>query len=321
MSVSIIIPAWNESKSLKAAVQSLLDVDYDRKKCEVIVVAGGDDSTYEIAMGLSTRMGAFSRYVIVSQRRQRTKNAAIQRGFREANNDIIVLLDADTVVSDVWLRNMVDPIEKGICELTIASSEPIRKNWISDYYMVVKTYFVDSITTYPGHSIAFKKSIVQNQTEYFFDETIWMGDDYLFERRVSEQGHKTMFIKDANVKTHYPCSLRYFWEIEFRWMMASIHMNGANSTTLTYNTIVVGSLMSLMPFSKTLFTLSLLFHTLYLAKRAHMFLVASRRYETKMTRIFGFIMLSYFHHMISFLSHIWYFLGLRKDTYYQGERF
>ncbi len=320
MSVSIIIPACNESKSLKATVQSLLYMEYDKKECEVIVVAGGDDGTCEIATALSRKMEAFSRYVIVPQMRQGTKNAAIQQGLMEANNDIVVLLDGDTVVTEVWLKNMVDPIEKGICELTIASSEPIRKNWVSDYYMIVKTYFMDSITTYPGHSIAFKASIVRNQTEYFFDKKVWMGDDYLFERRVSERGHRIKFMRDAKVRTHYPCSLRYFWQIEFRWMMAFIHMNGANCKTLACNTIVIGSLISLVPFSRILLMLALFINTMYVAKRTHIFTVASRQYETKMNRIFGFILLSYAHHMISLFSHAWYFLGLWKDPYYQGER-
>ncbi len=321
MSVSIIIPAWNESKSLKATVQSLLYMEYDKKECEVIVVAGGDDGTYEIATALPRKMEAFSRYVIVPQMRQGTKNAAIQQGLMEANNDIVVLLDADTVVTEVWLKNMVDPIEKGICELTIASSEPIKKNWVSDYYMIVKTCFMDSITTYPGHSIAFKASIVRNQTEYFFDKKVWMGDDYLFERRVSERGHRIKFMRDAKVRTHYPCSLRYFWQIEFRWMMAFIHMNGANCKTLACNSIVIGSLLFLIPFSRILLMLALLFNAMYVAKRVHMFWVASRDYETEMRRVFGFVILSYVHQVLSFLSHIWYFLGLRKDMYYQGERF
>lgn len=320
-SVTIIIPAWNEEKVLGATLEALLAVDYDKKQCEVIVVAGGSDNTYEIAQQASTTMEVFQRYVVLRQRRSGTKNAPIQQGLRAVQNEIIVLLDADTLVSKDWLKRMLDPIEQGRCDLTIANPEPIRKNWISDYYMIIKTYFLDTISTYPGHSVAFRASIVENKIDYFFDETIWMGDDYLFERRVSEQGHKTKFIKVANVKTRYPCSLRYFCVIEFRWMMASIHMNGIRYKSLTYNAIIFLALICLIPFSRTLFVFSLLFNTLYVAKKVHMFLTASRRYATRIRYVFGFVVLSYAHHVISFISHIWYFLGLRKDTYYQGERY
>lgn len=319
--VSIIIPAWNEAKTLNATLQALSDVDYDKMKCEVIVVAGGEDYTYEKAQELSRTMQAFSRYIVILQRRQRTKNAAIQQGIKEVTNDIIVLLDADTIVSQQWLKNMVNPIERGNCDLTIANSEPVRKNWISDYYMIIKMYFLDSITTYPGHSMAFKAGIIENHIEYFFDEKTWMGDDYLFEKRVSEQGRKVMFIRDANVKTHFPCSLKYYLQIESRWLTAFINMNGVDYKTLTYNTIVIGAIMSLIPLSRILFMLSFLFNTFYIAKRAYMFLLVSRQYQTRTRRILGFLMLSYTHHIISFLSHIRYFLGLWKDTYYQGQRY
>jgi cellulose synthase/poly-beta-1,6-N-acetylglucosamine synthase-like glycosyltransferase len=318
--VSIVIPAWNEEKTLKATLQALLHIDYDKKQCEVIVVAGGSDNTYEIAQQVSTTMEVFQRYVVLLQRRRGTKNAPIQQGLREVQNEIIVLLDADTIVSKDWLKRMLDPIEEGRCDLTIANSEPVKSNWVSDYYVVIKTYYLDSVTTHPGHSIAFRASIVENRPEYFFDENIWMGDDYVFQKRVLEEGHRTMFVKEASVKTHYPCSLRYFVEIECRWAMASIHVDGANYKSLMYNTIVVGALISLVPFSKTLLMLSSLFNVLYVAKKARMFSVASKQYNTRFRRVFGFILLSYLNHIVSLFSYIWHFLGLRRDTYYQGER-
>jgi cellulose synthase/poly-beta-1,6-N-acetylglucosamine synthase-like glycosyltransferase len=321
ISVSIIIPAWNEARVLTTTIQALLDVEYDRRMAEIIVVAGGDDNTYDIAITLSAIMKIFGRYVVISQGKGRTKNAAIQQGVEEAQNEVIVLLDADTVVTKRWLKNMMDPIAKGICELTIANSEPLRRNWISDYYMVIKTYFLDNISTYPGHSIAFRADILKNRVNYFFDANIWMGDDYVFEKRVNAAGKKTMFVKDARVKTRFPCSLKYFLEIELRWWTAFISMNGVNYRTLTFNTIVIGAVICLLPFSWGLFKLSVLFNALYVSKRAYMFFVASRQYKTRNRRVFGFVLLSYIHHIISLLAHVRVFLGLWKDTYYQGQRF
>lgn len=321
VSVSIIILAWNEATALKATIDALLCIDYEKKRCEVIVVAGGDDNTHEIAEQLLTTMEAFSRYVVIPQRKRGTKNAAIQQGVKEVHNEVIVLLDADTIVTGRWLTSMVAPIEQGICDLTIANSEPIRRNWISDYYMIIKTYFIDRITTYSGHSIAFRADIIQNEVAHFFDEKIWMGDDYVFLKRVGERGYKTTFLRDANVRTHFPCALKYFLKIESRWLTAYINMTGVNYKTLTCNIIVIGALVCAIPFSGILSMFSLLFNTLYIAKRAHIFLVASREYKTKARRILGFVLLSYVHHIILFVSHMRCFLGLYKDTYYQGQRY
>jgi len=319
--VSIIIPAWNESKTLRATLDAVRRVDYDKESCEVIVVAGGEDNTYGVARDMWGNMTAFQRYVTIIQAGKGTKNAPVQQGLREAQGTIVVLLDADVLVHENWLKSMVDPIELGVCDITIANSEPVRKNWISDFFMINKAFHLDSIVTYPGHSMAFKASIVDNRMSYFFDETIWMLDDYVFQKRMAAEGYRTMFIKEPNVKAHFPSSLKYFWTLQIRWMTASIVMEGIKCKPLTQSIVVVTALITLLPVSRTLFVLSLLFNILYVAKKVGMFARASRLYATKVERVFGFVFLSYLRHIIFLVCHIRYFLGLWEDSYYQGERY
>jgi len=321
ISISIIIPAWNEGKVLEATIEALLDVEYDKKRCEIIVVAGGEDNTYEIARELTIRMEIFSRYVVILQGPQ-GKNVAIQQGIKEAANDTIVLLDADTIVSRQWLKCMVDPIQQGNCDLTIANPEPVVKNWVSDYYMITKTYFLEGITTFSGHSIAFKSRDVKNLLEYFFDKEVRVGVDYLLAKRFLEHGKRIKFVKDAAVITHIPSSFKYFVLTELRWLTALIHLDGVSYRTLACNSAVTASLILTIPLSKTLFILALLFNVIYMTKRIHMFLIASRNYRTKLRNIFGFIMLSYAYQIIGFISYIGYFWGFTKKSYLsQGERY
>ena len=318
--VSIIIPAWNESTTLKPTVQSLLDMDYDTKQCEVIVVAGGDDDTYEIARELSPTMATFMRYVVIMQA-PGGKNSAIQQGIQRAENGIIVLLDADTIVSRQWLKCMIDPIEQGRCDLTIANPEPVKKNWVSQYYMINKAYLLDSIVTYSGNSMAFKADIVEDRLQYFFDRKVKVGVDYLLAKRFMSQGLEVVFARDASVTTHAPSCLKYFILTELRWLTALINIDGVSYRALACNTAVVIALMLAIPVSKTLFILSLLFNITYMFKKARMFLVVYKRCNTCVTNLFGFIMLSYAYHVIGFISYIMYFLGLSRESYlYQGQR-
>jgi cellulose synthase/poly-beta-1,6-N-acetylglucosamine synthase-like glycosyltransferase len=320
MSVSVIIPAWNESKALKATMEALLDIDYDKKECEIIVVAGGDDDTHEIALRLSEAMDVFPRYIVIPQV-LRGKNYAIQQGIKEAKHDIIVLLDADTIVGENWLKRMVNPIEQGTCDLTTGNPEPAKKSWISDYYMITKTYLFDSITTYSGNSMAFRASIVENRLEYFFDRSIRVGVDYLLAKRFSEQGRRIMFVKDAVVKTYLPTSLKYFVLTELRWLTAHIDIDGVSWRALTCNTIMVLALITTIPVSRLLFIMSLVFHSFYIFKRVRMFLISSRSYQTNGRSLVGFIILSYVYHVIGFVCYMRHFLGMSKRNYlYQGQR-
>jgi len=320
-SVSIIIPAWNEERTLKATLYALLEIDYDKTRCEVIAVAGGSDNTYKIARSLVGPMKPFSRYVVLLQE-PAGKNAAIQLGLNVANNAIIVLLDADTIVSKQWLTSMLHPIAQGKTDLTIANPNPVRKNWVSDYYMITKTYFLHRITTFSGHSMAFKASDVKNRLQYFFDRDVKVGVDYLLAKRFLEQGKKIMFVKDAYVTTHIPSSPKYFVRSESRWQTAFINIDGASYRSLTSNGIIVGALAAMVPLNKTLFIVALLLNTVYVIKRARIFLIGSKLYKSRIRNIFGFIILSYAYHLVGFISYLRYFLGLSEQKYlHQGQRY
>lgn len=319
-SVSIIIPAWNEVRTLGETIKALLNIDYDKKRCEVIVVAGGDDNTYDIAEEMSARMRVFTRYVLIVQQ-PGGKNSAIQQGIKKAKNDIIVLLDADTIVNQNWLKYMVSPIGQGHCDLTIANAEPVRKNWISEYYMIIKRYFADRIMFYPGHSIAFEANAIENQLEYFFDEGIEVGVDYLLEKRFLEQGKRIMVLEDVVARTHLPSSLKYFVLAELRWLTALIKIDGIHYRTLACHIAVNSALVLVIPLQKFLFLLSLMFHSIYICKRVRMFIVGSGSKEVRNRNIFGFIILSYLLHVVGLVAYLKYFLGLSKDCHlYQGQR-
>ncbi len=188
--------------------------------------------------------------------------------------------------------------------------------------MVIKTYFVDRITTYSGHSIAFKASIVENRLEYFFDKDVKVGVDYLLAKRVLEQGGKIAFVKDAPVRTHIPSTFKYFMLTEFRWLTAVINIDGVRYRNLASNAVIIGALISAVPLSKTLFTLSMLFNGIYISKKIRMFLISSRHYNTSAINLFGFVFLSYVFHIVGFIAYVKWFLGLSRTSYLrQGQRY
>ncbi len=73
--ISVIIPAWDDEKVIGATLDALKDFDYPKKRCEIIVIAGGSDNTYVAAEKYSEIMKDFSRYVLLKQT-PHGKNAA-----------------------------------------------------------------------------------------------------------------------------------------------------------------------------------------------------------------------------------------------------
>lgn len=116
-SVSVVVPVYNEEKTLGKTLRSLLAVDYPRDKLEVIVVNDGStDNTEKVAR-------SFSRVVYIEQK-NKGKAAAMNAGLRKATGELFSCLDADSFVKKDALKKNVqhffDPRVGGvICAIKV----------------------------------------------------------------------------------------------------------------------------------------------------------------------------------------------------------
>ena len=96
MKLSVIIPAYNESQTITAAINALKNQSFPRSEFEIIVVDNNsNDNTAEIA----AIVGADK---IVNEAKRGT-NIARQRGFQESIGEIVAFLDADSTPPPNWL--------------------------------------------------------------------------------------------------------------------------------------------------------------------------------------------------------------------------
>jgi cellulose synthase/poly-beta-1,6-N-acetylglucosamine synthase-like glycosyltransferase len=102
--VAVVIPAYNESAVLEAAVRSALEGDYPSLRV-VVVDDGSTDDTWAIA----ERLAADPRVVAVAQRPNQGKPAALDAGIAAVDAELIVTVDADTVLARDAVRRLVAP--------------------------------------------------------------------------------------------------------------------------------------------------------------------------------------------------------------------
>jgi cellulose synthase/poly-beta-1,6-N-acetylglucosamine synthase-like glycosyltransferase len=318
--ISVVIPAWNEERSLKETLLALVNMDYDKRQCEIIIVAGGRDKTYDTALSLKPRMHAFERYAVIEQKPD-GKNIAIQAGVEFAKNGIIVLVDADTLVCGSCVRIMVSAVEKKQADIAFANPIPIHSTWVANYYMIIKGYALDEISFYSGHAVAFRKEIVKKRLDHFFDPNVRVGVDYLLAKRFLEEGFNALFLKEALVKTHVPWSFPYFVRTERRWLTALVNIDGINVSNLARHAVLVWAAVFALPFFGNASIVAWIINALFLAKRYYMFRVGSNRQYTPKKELIGFVFLSYVYHFIGLFSYVRYCLGLsRQDSLSQGQR-
>ncbi|MCX6004948.1 MAG: glycosyltransferase family 2 protein [Chloroflexi bacterium] len=111
--VTIIVPAYNEEKVVARTIETLLEAEYPYREKEIIIVDdGSQDSTYEVASKYSDRG------VKVVHRPNGGKFAALNTGLAFATGEIVVTVDADSLIARASIREIVkgfqDPEVAGV---------------------------------------------------------------------------------------------------------------------------------------------------------------------------------------------------------------
>lgn len=108
--VSIVIPARNEERTIERCVQSILRSNYPADRFEVVVV--NDRSTDSTATILD-RLAAADRRVKVLHRKPESalgnlqgKAGALQYGVAHCTGDVVLFTDADCTVTELWVLGM-----------------------------------------------------------------------------------------------------------------------------------------------------------------------------------------------------------------------
>ena len=109
-SVSVVVPARNESGNIEQAVLRLPSMGPDD---ELIFVEGGStDNTWERIQEVAERHGT-GRRIVATRQDGRGKGDAVRKGFGLAQNEILMILDADLTVPPEDLPKFYDAIVRG----------------------------------------------------------------------------------------------------------------------------------------------------------------------------------------------------------------
>jgi len=109
MTVSIVIPAYNEAKTVENVVKAAKSLNYID---EIIVVDdGSSDGTSEAA----ERAGA----TVIKHLKNKGKGAALNTGFKKSTGDIVAFIDADLQnLTSKQVENIIMPILNGKADVT-----------------------------------------------------------------------------------------------------------------------------------------------------------------------------------------------------------
>lgn len=117
--LSIVIPCYNEEKTLVKCVDRVRNIADEHLKLEIIIVDDCSlDKSFAIAKELETK---YSDVVVLQHRKNQGKGAALRTGFKEATGNFVAVQDADLEYNPMELRKLLVPLIKGEADVVLGS--------------------------------------------------------------------------------------------------------------------------------------------------------------------------------------------------------
>ncbi len=118
-SLSVIIPCFNEEKTVSRCVERLRQISDEQVSLEIFIVDDGStDNSLVIAQELARQHPEVS---VISLDINQGKGAALRAGFQVATGDFVAVQDADLEYDPRDLRKLLEPLVDGDADVVLGS--------------------------------------------------------------------------------------------------------------------------------------------------------------------------------------------------------
>jgi glycosyltransferase involved in cell wall biosynthesis len=207
--ISIIIPAYNEESLLAATLRAARDsADAAGEPYEIIVVDDGStDRTAEIAR-------AHGAQVVSVHVRQ--IGAARNAGAKVAKGDLLVFVDADTIVTPEVLRGAVAAVRAGAVGGGAAAQTDSNDPWWGPPLMVFASWMMRTLGWAAGCFVFVRTDVFQRVGG--FDELYFASEEIHLSRAVKKHG-RFVILREAVITSGRKGRLFTGWQMF--WQFAS----------------------------------------------------------------------------------------------------
>ncbi|MFC1968626.1 glycosyltransferase family 2 protein [Chloroflexota bacterium] len=216
--VTVLVPAYNEEKVLGPTIECILEAAYPKKEV-IIIDDGSTDRTYQIALGFADRG------VKVVHRPNGGKSAALNYGLFFARGEIVIIVDADSMIGKNALVEMVRPFQDKDVVATAGNIKVLnRKNLLTkcqavEYIASINIFrraldIFGKITVVPGALGAYRRDILTGGGSYDPDTLV---EDFDVTVKALKTGKVIHASSSALCYTEAPEHLRDFVKQRLRW--------------------------------------------------------------------------------------------------------
>lgn len=118
MKISVIIPCFNESRTIGMLLRKVIDVKLDMEVEIIVIDDGSTDGTRDYLKSLENKE---SNLKIIFHEKNKGKGAALRSGFKASSGEIIIIQDADLEYNPNEYKKLLAPIIEGKADVVYGS--------------------------------------------------------------------------------------------------------------------------------------------------------------------------------------------------------
>jgi N-acetylglucosaminyltransferase len=235
--ITIVVPLFNEGRSIYDTIVSLVKLDYPANKLEVTVV---DDCSTDDSCDWAMKAAAeYPNVRVIRNEVNMGKRKGINAAVRASRSEIIVSVDSDVIVYPTALRELVARFttpQVAAVGGRVHVSNP-NQNWLTRL-QTVKYYFgqehlknlergLDQVMCLSGCLTAYRRHVLIELEPILEDRNILgipikYGEDRFLTHQIVRHGYKTRMTMKAMCFTKAATTLDAYFNQQLRWKRSNI---------------------------------------------------------------------------------------------------
>ncbi len=224
-SVTVIVPAYNESKVIGATIASLLASDLPGLKVHVI-----DDGSADGTSDVARAAYGDCPQVTIERIPNGGKAAALNHALRTVDSEVVIILDADTQINPEAARRLarhfLDPQVAAVAgNAKVGNRVNLLTRWQALEYITAQNVErralaqLNAISVVPGAIGAWRRDVLLALGGFDRDT---LAEDADLTMRALRAGYKVTYELGAVARTEAPDTTRAFIKQRDRWMFGTL---------------------------------------------------------------------------------------------------
>ncbi len=224
-SISVLIPAYNEAKTIEKTIKALFAIDYPNIKEAIVINDGSRDNTLDIVKSL---MPLYPNLKIINKKNS-GKADSLNTALKFCKAELIVVLDADSYPAPDSFSKMVgffDDARVGAVTLTCTPKNLdtfLGKIQAIEYKVIAFTRklleYIDSIYVVTGTSGMYRKKALEDIGGF---DTTNITEDIEATWHLIHNGWKVKMAMNANIYTEVPTKIKPWYSQRRRWALGGL---------------------------------------------------------------------------------------------------